>query len=97
MNLPASEPDCNVPLDTIEDVHQLRAVVIGVVGLLQHPHRVDAVVAARAAAQEAAAICDRVVAHLDAVAAIQGQRQRAEQVHRLESARATAAAMAVRP
>ena len=90
-NLPASEATCNVPLQTIEDAHQLRAIVTGVVGLLQNPSRHEAVCAARAAAQEASAICDRVVAHLDAVAAFQGQRERAEQAHRAEAARVAAA------
>ena len=96
MNVPASEPTCNVPMETVEDAHQLRAIITGVVGLLQHPHRLEAVSAARAAAMEAQAICDRVVAHLDAVAAMQMERQRVERLHRAESARVSAAAGEVR-
>ena len=40
-NLPASEPTCNVPLQTIEDAHQL----------LQNPTRHEAVCVVRVAAQ----------------------------------------------
>ena len=49
--LPASEPTCNVPMETIEDAHQLRAIVTGVVGLLQNPTRHEAVCVVRVAAQ----------------------------------------------
>ena len=95
-SLQASEPSCNVPMDTIEDAHQVRELITGLVGLLRHPHRTDDVDKARGVALTALATVDRLVAHLDAVAAIQGQRERAEQAHRAESARVAAVAGAVK-
>jgi len=60
------------------DAHQLFDLLVGVVALLQHPHRGPAVEAARGAALEARAVAERVAMHLDALVVIQHEAARAE-------------------
>ena len=80
-------PEVHLTPETVDDAHQLRAILSGVVGLLHNPARTDAVCSARGAASEAAAIAERLVAHLDALAAIRLEQERAERAHRIEAAK----------
>jgi hypothetical protein len=84
-------PEVHLTPETVDDAHQLRAIITGVVGLLQNPARTDAVTSARGAASEAQAIAERLVAHLDALAAIRLEQERAERAHRIDQARNAAA------
>ena len=88
-------PEVHLTPETIEDAHQLRAVITGVVGLLQNPHRTDAVDVARGAALQAMAIAERLVSHLDALASIRLEHERAERLQREQQAKVTASAVAV--
>ena len=88
-------PEVHLDPETIEDAHQLRAVITGVVGLLQNPHRIDSVDVARGAAMQAVAIAERLVAHLDALAVIRLENERAERLHREQQAKVTASGVAV--
>lgn len=90
-----ASPEVYLTPDTIEDAHQLRAVLTGVVGLLQNPSRTEAVHSARGAAMEAAAIAERLVQHLDALAVIRLENERAERLHREHQANITAAGVGV--
>jgi hypothetical protein len=52
--------------ELLADALQARELLIGLIGLLRHPHRVAAVAAARGVALEARAAADRVVDQLEA-------------------------------
>jgi hypothetical protein len=86
-----STPEVHLTPQTVNDVYQLRAILTGVVGLLQNPMRHEAVASARGAAMEASAIAERVVTHIDALAAIRLEQERAERAHREQQAKITGA------
>jgi quinolinate synthase len=73
--------------EVVSDAHQLREILVGARALLQHPHRIEAVTAARGAVGEAAAIIERLTAQLDAHAVITAENERAERLQREQAAK----------
>lgn len=80
-------PSVHLAPEVVGDAHQLRELIVGISALVQHPHHASAVEAARGASLEARAVAERLCAHLDALASIQAEAERAEQAHRVEAAR----------
>jgi len=80
--------------EAVDDTHQLHAVIPGIAGLLRHPHNADDADAARKASLRAMAISERLVAHIDALAAIRLEQERAERLHREQQAKVTASTVA---
>lgn len=88
-------PEVHLTPEAVDDAHQLHAVLTGIAGLLRHPHSADDADAARKASLRAMAISERLVAHIDALAAIRLEQERAERAQREAQARVTAASVAV--
>jgi hypothetical protein len=84
-------PEVHLSAEVTDDAHQLHDVLTGIAGLLRHPHNPKDAEAARTASLRAMAISERLVAHIDAHAAIRLESERAERAHREAQARITAA------